>query len=171
MQTIGFLDQIGPLSVGTEKVCWRVVIKSYHNKGNLINFTVLHTGLMPRWYVFPRQIWHPRSLSWSTVIPFRVPWVPTGMKTGVLTALWGNVRSQTLAFVTGHSATIRRVSGEAADSAFLRDMLFSEGFVYSHSTAVAMLHCACDFLIGFAVVIDGNQSQRGKKYFDWRTYL
>ncbi len=94
---------------------------------------------MPRWYVFPRQIWHPRPSSWSTVIPFRVPWVPTGMKTGVLTALWGSIRSQALALVTGHSATIRRVRGEAVDRAFFRDMLFSEVFEPASDSVVAAM--------------------------------
>lgn len=106
---------------------------------------LLPTGLMPRWYVFPRQIWHPRPSSWSTVIPFRVPWVPTGMKTGVLTAQCGSIRSQALAFVTGHSAIIRRERGVAADRVFLRDMLFSEGFASApHSMAAAMLQRTYD---------------------------
>lgn len=106
---------------------------------------MLPTGLMPRWYVFPRQIWHPRPSSWSTVIPFRVPWVPTGMKTGVLTMECGNMRSQALAFVTGHSATIRRVRGEAACRAFFSDMLFTGAFISAPcSTAAAMLVWTCD---------------------------
>lgn len=64
------------------------------------------------------------------------------MKTGVLTAEWGRIRSQALAFVTGHSATIRRVSGEATDKAFLRDMMFSEVFAAApHALVAAMLEC------------------------------
>lgn len=61
------------------------------------------------------------------------------MKTGVLTAECGSIKSQALAFVTGHSATIRSERGEAAESAVLRDMFFSEGFVAApHSMAAAM---------------------------------
>lgn len=119
----------------------------------------LLTGLMPRWYVFPRQIWHPRPSSWSTVIPLRVPCVPTGMKTGVLTAEWGSITSQALAFVTGHSATIRRVSGEAADRAFFMDMLFSKVLVReSHSVEAAMFQWPCDLnaLILTAVVANSH---------------
>lgn len=103
------------------------------------------TGLMPRWYVFPRHIWHPRPSSWSTVIPFRVPWVPTGMNTGVLTSECGSIRSQALAFVTGHSATTRRVSGEAAERAFFSDMLFPNAFESApHSVVAAMLRWTRD---------------------------
>ena len=50
-----------------------------HSKGNL-------TGLMPRWYVFPKIIWQFNSSSCSGVNPFIVPWVPTGMKIGVSTS-------------------------------------------------------------------------------------
>lgn len=113
------------------------------------------TGLMPRWYVFPRQIWQPRPSSWSTVIPFRVPWVPTGMNTGVLTAQCGSIRSQALAFVTGHSATTRRARGDAADKAFFRDMLFSEALASApHSVAAAMLQWPCDVKPRLQLIIE-----------------
>jgi len=32
------------------------------------------TGLVPRWYVFPSIIWHPRASNWSGRRPFSVPW-------------------------------------------------------------------------------------------------
>ena len=32
------------------------------------------TGLIPRWYVFPSIIWHPRASNWSGRRPFSVPW-------------------------------------------------------------------------------------------------
>lgn len=51
------------------------------------------------------------------------------MKTGVLTAAWGSIKSQALAFVTGHSAMIRRERGLAAERANLTDILLSDVFV------------------------------------------
>jgi len=32
------------------------------------------TGLVPKWYVFPSIIWHPRASNWSGRRPFSVPW-------------------------------------------------------------------------------------------------
>lgn len=67
------------------------------------------------------------------------------MKTGVLTAQCGRIRSQALAFVTGHSAMTRSERGEAAERAFLMDMVFSEGFASApRSMVAAMLQRTCD---------------------------
>lgn len=52
--------------------------------------------------------------------------MPTGMKTGVFTMECGNDISQALAFVTGHSAMIRKVSGETAERVFNEGMFVSE---------------------------------------------
>lgn len=64
------------------------------------------------------------------------------MKTGVLTVLCGSIRSQALALVTGHSATIRK---ERGDKAFFRDMLFSIVSVLTpHSMGAAMFYRSRD---------------------------
>lgn len=64
------------------------------------------------------------------------------MKTGVLTVLCGSIRSQALALVTGHSATIRK---ERGDKAFFRDMLFSIVSVLApHSMGAAMFYRSRD---------------------------
>lgn len=52
--------------------------------------------------------------------------MPTGMKTGVFTTECGSEMSQALAFVTGHSAIIRKLSGETAERAFNEGMFVSE---------------------------------------------
>lgn len=36
--------------------------------------TNMITGLVPRWYVFPSIIWHPKASNWSGRRPFSVPW-------------------------------------------------------------------------------------------------
>lgn len=72
---------------------------------------------MPRWYVFPRQMWQSSCSSCSAVIPFMVPCVPTGMNTGVLTLPWGSASTHARALLTGHSATIRRTRGTAEETA------------------------------------------------------
>jgi len=74
----------------------------------------VRTGRVPRWYVLPRMIWQPSSSSWSVVRPFMVPWVPTGMKTGMSTTWWGRTMRPTRALVVLHRATISYCSGPAA---------------------------------------------------------
>ena len=48
------------------------------------------------------------------------------MKTGVFTMECGNLRSHALAFVTGHSAIILKVSGGTAERVFNEGMLVFE---------------------------------------------
>ena len=68
--------------------------------------------------------------------------MPTGMKTGVCTTECGNLRSQALAFVTGHSAMILKVSGETAERVFNEGMVVSEATTSdAPSTGAAMLDC------------------------------
>ena len=69
-----------------------------------------HTGRLPKWYVFPRMMRHPRSSSCCEVRPFRVPCVPTGINTGVSTMACGNTILQALAFETEHSAAILKLN-------------------------------------------------------------
>lgn len=61
------------------------------------------------------------------------------MNTGVLTAQCGSIRSQARAFVTEHSATTRRASGDAADRVFFRDMLFSKVFTSAPRSVMAAM--------------------------------
>ena len=44
--------------------------------------------------------------------PFKVPWVPTGMKTGVSTTEWGKVISATLALEVEHLASTLNARAE-----------------------------------------------------------
>lgn len=76
------------------------------------------TGLCPRWYVFPNIILQSSSFSCSGRMPFKVPWVPTGINTGVSTTLWGSVIFPTRAFVVEHSAIILNVKACALVAMF-----------------------------------------------------
>lgn len=71
--------------------------------------------------------------------------MPTGIKTGVLTVQCGSVRSQALALVTGHSATILRVRAEAVDETFFKNMVLSTVLLSSpHSKVAAIFQRLCD---------------------------
>lgn len=59
----------------------------------------------------------------------------------MLTAACGSIKSQALAFVTGHSATIRRERGLAAERAFLRDILLPDAFVGAPRSMVDAMLC------------------------------
>ena len=48
-------------------------------------------GRLAKWKVFPSKMRHPSVFMSSEDMPLMVPWVPTGMKTGVRTSPWGNV--------------------------------------------------------------------------------
>jgi hypothetical protein len=64
------------------------------------------------------------------------------MKTGVFTRECGNLRSHALAFVTGHSAIIRKVSGETAERDFNEGMLVFEATTSDAlSMGAAILDC------------------------------
>lgn len=55
------------------------------------------------------MIWQFMFLICLGVNPFKVPWVPTGIKTGVSTGPWGNVRIDTLALVVEQVAIVLNV--------------------------------------------------------------
>ena len=83
--------------------------------------------------------------------------MPTGMKTGVFTRECGNLRSHALAFVTGHSAIIRKVSGETAE----RD--FNEGMLVFEATRRADKHifpCRLQ-CVGSVSVVDDTRRAEG----------
>ena len=90
--------------VHCKKNLWRI-----HMLLNLYE-RIYHTGLCPRWYVFPSIILQSSRLSWSVVIPLSVPCVPTGINTGKSTSQWGNTILQQRALLTEHSATTCKLS-------------------------------------------------------------
>lgn len=59
-----------------------------------------------KWYVLFNMIWQLRSSSCFGVSPFSVPWVPTGINTGVFTGPCGRVKIDALALVVEHRARI-----------------------------------------------------------------
>lgn len=97
---------------------------------------------MPRWYVFPRQMWQSSCSSCSAVIPFMVPCVPTGMNTGVLTLPCGSESTHARALLTGHSATTRRASGKAEETVLPAAMSYLHSHVPPCIAGAAILEIA-----------------------------
>lgn len=64
----------------------------------------LLTGRFPKWYVLPNIILQSSSANCSGTSPFSVPWVPTGINTGVSTTACGRVILHVRAFVVEHFA-------------------------------------------------------------------
>src|SRR4051812_6423461 len=61
------------------------------------------------------MIWQPKSSNCLGARPLSVPWVPTGMNTGVFIGPWGRVSTETLAFVVEHLAVNSNVRADFID--------------------------------------------------------
>lgn len=118
---------------------------------HVVKVTIKHQP-HTKWYVLFNIIWQFWSSICFGVMPFKVPWVPTGMNTGRLTGPCGNVSRAVLAFVVEHFATASKVN-----ALFIKDLIvMSLGGMQEQSRQENWRNKKRDWFIDIKVPIPSN---------------